>query len=249
MSDDGREYGRYTDKIRPGNGIGNVPIIRETFRRRIHGVSVPMAFPNGYESPIGVSVLQSCLHLKVEPELLLQGPIENSTNKTSCLTVGAYTKWIDGAPSGLSFLPSVIGILVSGISMSEDSAVAAALAFRTFVMICWVEERIVEGSIEGSVVHIQGVRTIIIRPSRAISSSGLGETQVLKLQAAPFTLRLSHRPLNTQPSFIVDDMNGELQDGHFITKNTKDSKSDDEADHFDSIQFRKSSTLEFKFES
>ncbi|GKD10157.1 putative homeodomain-like protein [Tanacetum coccineum] len=47
-----------TDKIRPGNGIGNVPIIRETFRRRIHGVSVPMAFPNGYESPIGVSVLQ-----------------------------------------------------------------------------------------------------------------------------------------------------------------------------------------------
>ncbi|GKE94316.1 hypothetical protein Tco_1579171, partial [Tanacetum coccineum] len=47
-----------TDKIRPGNGLGNVPIIRETFRRRIHGVSVPMAFPNGYESPIGVSVLQ-----------------------------------------------------------------------------------------------------------------------------------------------------------------------------------------------
>ncbi|GJR01897.1 hypothetical protein Tco_0524881 [Tanacetum coccineum] len=48
----------YTDKIRPGNGIGNVPIIRETFQRRIHGVSVPMVFPNGYESPIAVSVLQ-----------------------------------------------------------------------------------------------------------------------------------------------------------------------------------------------
>ncbi|GJT86166.1 hypothetical protein Tco_1067883 [Tanacetum coccineum] len=91
----------------------------------------------------------------------------------SCLIVGAYTKWIGGALSGLSFLPSVIGILVSGISMSEDSAVAAALAFRTFVMICWVEERIVEGSIEGSVVHIQGVRTVIIRPSGAISSYGL----------------------------------------------------------------------------
>nr|GEY45228.1 hypothetical protein [Tanacetum cinerariifolium] len=32
----------------------------------------------------------------------------------------------------------------------------------------------VEGSIEGSVVHIQGVRTVIIRPSGAISSCGLG---------------------------------------------------------------------------
>ncbi|GKC87045.1 hypothetical protein Tco_1147694 [Tanacetum coccineum] len=31
--------------------------------------------------------------------------------------------------------------------------------------------------------------------------------------------------------------------------NFTDSKSDDEADHFDSIQFRKSSTLEYKFES
>ncbi|GKA17791.1 hypothetical protein Tco_0697628 [Tanacetum coccineum] len=120
----------------------------------------------------------------------------------ACLIVGAYTKWIGGALSGLSFLPSVIGILVSGISMSEDSAVAAAL--RTFVMICWVEERIVEGSIEGSVVHIQGVRTVIIRPSGAISSYGLGETQVLKLQAAPFTLRLSHGPLNTQGSEDYD---------------------------------------------
>ncbi|GJR48113.1 hypothetical protein Tco_1316216 [Tanacetum coccineum] len=58
--------------------------------------------------------------------------------------------------------------------MSEDSAVVVALAFRTFVMICWVEERIVGSSIEGSVVHIQGVTTIIIRPSGAISSCGLG---------------------------------------------------------------------------
>nr|GEV17100.1 hypothetical protein [Tanacetum cinerariifolium] len=33
--------------------------------------------------------------------------------------------------------------------------------------------RIVEGSIEGSVGHIQGVRTVIIRPSGAISSCGL----------------------------------------------------------------------------
>ncbi|GKE47664.1 hypothetical protein Tco_1478922, partial [Tanacetum coccineum] len=60
-----------------------------------------------------------------------------------------------------------------GFHLDDDSAVAVALAFRTFVMICWVEERIVGSSIEGSVVHIQGVTTIIIRPSGAISSCGL----------------------------------------------------------------------------
>ncbi|GJX10623.1 hypothetical protein Tco_0200482 [Tanacetum coccineum] len=46
--------------------------------------------------------------------------------------------------------------------------------FEKEIKICWVEERIVEGSIEGSVVHIQGVRIAIIRPSGAINSSGLG---------------------------------------------------------------------------
>lgn len=47
-----------------------------------------------------------------------------------CLTIGAYSKWLDASSSGLSFLPSVIDILVSGMSMSEDSAAAASLAFR-----------------------------------------------------------------------------------------------------------------------
>nr|GEX49288.1 transportin MOS14 [Tanacetum cinerariifolium] len=56
--------------------------------------------------------------------------------QTVCLTVGAYSKWIDGAPNGLSFLPSVIDILVSGMSMSEDSAAAAALAFRNICDDC-----------------------------------------------------------------------------------------------------------------
>ncbi|GJZ23791.1 protein enhanced downy mildew 2 isoform X1 [Tanacetum coccineum] len=41
----------------------------------------------------------------------------------------------------------------------------------------------------------------------------------------------------TKPSFIVDDTNGDLRDDDFITKETEDSgsKSDDEADHFDSV--------------
>ena len=42
------------------------------------------------------------------------------------------------------------------------------------MQICRVEEIIVEGSIEGSVVHFQWVRTVIVRPSGAISASGLG---------------------------------------------------------------------------
>lgn len=47
-----------------------------------------------------------------------------------CLTIGAYSKWLDAAPTGLSFLPSLIDILVSGMNVSEDTAAAAALAFR-----------------------------------------------------------------------------------------------------------------------
>ncbi|GKB06317.1 hypothetical protein Tco_0834550 [Tanacetum coccineum] len=172
--------------------------------------------PIGYlVNAIHITFGQGCLYFQCFP---------------ACLTVGAYTKWIGGAPSGFSFLPSVIGILVSGISMSEDSVVAAALAFRTFVMIRWVEERIVEGSIEGSCCYSKGV---IICLLVAISSCGLGRRtflfhsrdnfcgsslsscllepfmplfsiEVLKLQAAPFTLRLSHRPLNTQGSDDYD---------------------------------------------
>ncbi|KAL2254002.1 UNVERIFIED_CONTAM: Transportin MOS14, partial [Sesamum indicum] len=47
-----------------------------------------------------------------------------------CLIIGAYSKWLDAAPSGLSFLPPLIDILVSGMSISEETASAAALAFR-----------------------------------------------------------------------------------------------------------------------
>ncbi|GJS35346.1 mitochondrial fission 1 protein A [Tanacetum coccineum] len=122
----------------------------------------------------------------------------------SCLIVGAYTKWIGGALSGLSFLPSVIGILVSGISMSEDSAVAAALAFRTFVMslypmpICRVEERIVGRVLEGIVVHIQGVRTVLSDLSGAISEHryGLCPISVTSGGLSSVTYLVNHEKLN-----------------------------------------------------
>ena len=47
-----------------------------------------------------------------------------------CYVIGAYSKWLDTAPSGPSFLSPLINILVSGMSISEDTAAAAAVAFR-----------------------------------------------------------------------------------------------------------------------
>ncbi|KAA8542600.1 hypothetical protein F0562_023752 [Nyssa sinensis] len=62
--------------------------------------------------------------------LLPKLPHQLQLLQTVCLTIGAYSKWLDAASSGLSFLPSIIDILVTGLSMSEDSAAAAALALR-----------------------------------------------------------------------------------------------------------------------
>lgn len=50
--------------------------------------------------------------------------------QTVCLTIGAYSKWLDASSNGLSILPSLVDILMSGMSTSEDTAAAAALAFR-----------------------------------------------------------------------------------------------------------------------
>ncbi|KAF6153180.1 hypothetical protein GIB67_031134 [Kingdonia uniflora] len=73
-----------------------------------------------------------------------------STSATSdsivCLTIGAYSKWLDTSPSGFLVLPSVIDILMSGMSASEDSAAAAALAFRHICDDC---RKKLCGSLEG----------------------------------------------------------------------------------------------------
>ncbi|KAL0357544.1 UNVERIFIED_CONTAM: Transportin MOS14 [Sesamum calycinum] len=62
--------------------------------------------------------------------LLPKLPHQPQLLQTACLIIGAYSKWLDAAPSGLSFLPPLIDILVSGMSISEETASAAALAFR-----------------------------------------------------------------------------------------------------------------------
>lgn len=47
-----------------------------------------------------------------------------------CLTIGAYSKWLDAALDGLPLLSSVVKVLMRGMGTSEDSAAAAAVAFR-----------------------------------------------------------------------------------------------------------------------
>lgn len=52
------------------------------------------------------------------------------------------------------------------------------------MQICRVEEIFVEGSIEGSVVHFQWIRTVVIQPSGAITASGLGINFFIKMLSA-----------------------------------------------------------------
>lgn len=47
-----------------------------------------------------------------------------------CLTIGAYSKWLDSASCGVTILPSVLEILMNGMGTSEECAAVAALAFR-----------------------------------------------------------------------------------------------------------------------
>ncbi|KAJ6411653.1 hypothetical protein OIU84_008270 [Salix udensis] len=62
--------------------------------------------------------------------LLLELPHEPQLLQTVCLTIGAYSNWLDAATDGFPLLSSVIKVLLSGMDKSEDSAAAAAVAFR-----------------------------------------------------------------------------------------------------------------------
>ncbi|KAL3655332.1 Transportin mos14 [Castilleja foliolosa] len=83
----------------------------------IRAISDYVSTSDGDVMPQIMSLLPKLPH---QPQLL----------QTVCLVIGAYSKWFDAAPSGLSFLPPLIDILVSGMSTSEDTAAAAAVAFR-----------------------------------------------------------------------------------------------------------------------
>ncbi|KAG6754016.1 hypothetical protein POTOM_042024 [Populus tomentosa] len=71
--------------------------------------------------------------------LLLELPHEPQLLQTVCLTIGAYSKWLDAALDGFPQLSSVIKILLSGMGKSEDSAAAAAVAFRHICDVLYFE--------------------------------------------------------------------------------------------------------------
>ncbi|KAF2316021.1 hypothetical protein GH714_040816 [Hevea brasiliensis] len=76
-----------------------------------------------------VSVVEAEVMPKVM-SLLLELPHQPQLLQTVCLTIGAYSKWLDAASDGLPLLSSVMKILMDGMGTSEDSAAAAAVAFR-----------------------------------------------------------------------------------------------------------------------
>ncbi|KAG4932733.1 hypothetical protein JHK87_046735 [Glycine soja] len=70
---------------------------------------------------------------KLKPKIMVllpKLPHQPQLLQTVCLTIGAYSKWLDSASCGLSVLPSVLDILMNGMGTSEECAAAAALAFR-----------------------------------------------------------------------------------------------------------------------
>ncbi|KAL9337814.1 hypothetical protein Peur_069583 [Populus x canadensis] len=80
-----------------------------------------------------ISNYVSTVEAEVMPKimsLLLELPHEPQLLQTVCLTIGAYSKWFDASSDGFPLLSSVIKVLLSGMSKSEDSAAAAAVAFR-----------------------------------------------------------------------------------------------------------------------
>ncbi|AQK65077.1 Transportin MOS14 [Zea mays] len=73
--------------------------------------------------------------------------------QTVCLTIGAFSKWIDAAPAELSILPPLVDILNKGMSTSEDTAAAASMAFKYICEDCRTK---FSGSLDGlfQIYHI-----------------------------------------------------------------------------------------------
>ncbi|KAK2968224.1 hypothetical protein RJ640_027356 [Escallonia rubra] len=101
-------------------------------------------------------VLSLFCSIMVGPGSVLRGPLKNASNEYE--TPKLYCELQD-CPFELLHPP-------------EDCNVNSSLSFT--VQICRVEDIVVEGFIEGSVVHFHWIRTVIIKSSGTISASGLG---------------------------------------------------------------------------
>ncbi|KAK4415618.1 hypothetical protein Salat_2669200 [Sesamum alatum] len=101
-------------------------------------------------------VLSLFYAISVGPGSVLRGPLENASDNAMAPRLYCKQKY---CPVELLHPP-------------EDCNVNASLSFT--LQICRVEDVIVQGSIEGSVVHFHLVRTVVVESSGAISASGLG---------------------------------------------------------------------------
>ncbi|MED6148223.1 Transportin mos14 [Stylosanthes scabra] len=80
-----------------------------------------------------ISNYVSVVEAEVMPQimaLLPKLPPQPQLLQTVCLTIGAYSKWLDSASCGEPILRSVLDILMKGMGTSEECAAAAALATR-----------------------------------------------------------------------------------------------------------------------
>ncbi|XP_042002444.1 uncharacterized protein LOC121751713 [Salvia splendens] len=101
-------------------------------------------------------VLSLFYSINVGPGSVLRGPLKNSSDEA--VTPKLYCDSQD-CPSELIHPP-------------EDCNVNSSLAFT--LQICRVEDILVEGFVQGSVVHFHRARTINVQPTGVISTSGMG---------------------------------------------------------------------------
>uniref|UniRef100_A0A0D3HEQ8 Importin N-terminal domain-containing protein n=1 Tax=Oryza barthii TaxID=65489 RepID=A0A0D3HEQ8_9ORYZ len=78
--------------------------------------------------------------------LLPSFPHQEQLLQTVCSLIGAFSKWIEAAPSELLILPPLVDILNKGMSTSEETAAAASVAFK---YICEDCRRKFSGSLDG----------------------------------------------------------------------------------------------------
>ncbi|XP_010267092.1 PREDICTED: uncharacterized protein LOC104604458 [Nelumbo nucifera] len=103
-------------------------------------------------------ILSLFYSIHVGPGSVLRGPLENATS--DALTPKLYCEFQD-CPIELLHPP-------------EDCNLNSSLSFT--LQICRVEDIIVEGLIEGSVIHFHRARTVVVQSSGIITASGLGCT-------------------------------------------------------------------------
>ncbi|CAN4084720.1 unnamed protein product [Withania somnifera] len=103
-------------------------------------------------------VLSLFYSIYVGPESVLRGPLEKAgVNHTTTRHLCGHAD----CPVELIYPP-------------EDCNVNSSLSFT--LQVCRVEDVLVEGFLEGSVVHFHLVRTVIVKSTGSISASGLGCT-------------------------------------------------------------------------